>query len=133
LDVTAANGKLFNLVASDDSHFYRGEQCFAYTMVQAEDLTVGAILSALKCGRFYASQGPDFRSLALKDDELVIETSPVSRITVVSNRYWVKGRCLEGEGLTERVYKVQPGERFLRVQITDADGKKAWSCPVPVG
>ena len=132
LDVTAANGKLFNLAAADDSHYYRGEQCVAFTVVQAEELTAGAILAALRRGSFYASQGPEFRSLEWNGEELAIETSPVSRISVISNRCWVKDRCIEGEGLTERVYRVQPGETFLRVQITDANGKKAWSNPVPV-
>ncbi len=131
LDVTAANGKLFNLVAADDSHCYRGEQCVSFVMVQTETLGVRAVLDALKAGRFYASQGPRFEDIEAGNGELVVRTSPVSRITFCSNQYWTAGRCQSGEGLTEAVYRVQHGERYVRVVITDADGKKAWCNPIP--
>ena len=132
LDVTAANGKLFNLVAADDAHFYTGEQCVSYVMVQAEELTVPALLDALRRGRFYATQGPEFKNIEIDGDELRIETSPVSRISVCSNLVWVRGRCEEGEGLTGRTYTVHPREKYVRIQITDAEGKKAWSNPIPL-
>lgn len=132
LDVTAASGKLYRLAASDDSHFYRGEQCVSYTMVQAEELTVPSILAALRAGRFYASQGPEFRNIEKRGNEILVETSPVSRITFCSDRFWVAGRCTEGEGQTERVYQIQPGETFVRVRLTDAQGRNAWSSPIPV-
>ena len=130
LDVAGANGKLFNLVAADDSHFYQGEQGVSFTMVQAEELTVIAILDALKKGRFYASQGPEFKNIEIEGNEVLIETSPVSRITVCSNRYYVRERCVEGKDLTSRTYQILPGEKYIRVQITDAQGKKAWSSPI---
>ena len=130
LDVAAANGKLFNLVAADDAHFYQGDQCVSYIMVQAEELTVSSILKAMNQGRFYASQGPEIRSIERKDDEIIIETSPVSCITVCSERNWVGGRCMQGKGLTERIYQPRPGEKYVRFQITDENGRKAWSNPI---
>lgn len=132
LDVTAANGKYFNLVAADDSHPYRGEQCVSYVMVQAEELSVPAILEALRAGRFYASQGPEFRSISIENGLISVETSPVSRITFCSNLYWVDDRCRSGQGLTKEVYRIQPYENFVRIQLTDADGKKAWSSPIKI-
>ena len=39
LDVAAANGHVLNTVASDDSHFYEGEECTSYIMLQADELT----------------------------------------------------------------------------------------------
>lgn len=132
LDVTAANGKLFNLVAADDSHSYRGEQCVSYVMVQAAALGVREILDALKAGRFYASQGPRFEDIEVGGGGIVVRTSPVSRITFCSNQYWAAGRCQSGEGLTEAVYRAQPGERYVRIVVTDAAGRKAWCNPIPV-
>ena len=132
LDVAAANGKLFNLCAADDTHYYQGEQCQSYTMLQAEELSVPAILDALRKGRFYASQGPEFKNIERIGDEIAVETSPVSLITFCSNKCWIPGRSSQGDGLTEKVYKIQPGEKYVRVQITAADGKKAWSSPIPV-
>ncbi len=130
LDVAAANGKLFNLVAADDAHFYQGDQCVSYIMVQAEEPTIPSILKAMNQGRFYASQGPEIKGIEKKGEEIIIETSPVSRITVCSERCWVGGRCVQGEGLTERIYKPKPGEKHVRFQITDENGRKAWSNPI---
>ena len=132
LDIAAANGKLFSLVASDDSHFYQGEECRGFVMVQAPALTVPALLDSLRQGRFYASQGPEIRDLEVEGDEIRVQTSPVSRITFCSNRVWVGGRCHAGANLTEAVHKIQPGETFVRVQITDDSGLRAWSSPIPV-
>jgi hypothetical protein len=130
LDVTAANGKIYRLVAADDSHPYAGEQCVSWTMVQAEALSVSGIIDALRAGRFYATQGPAFYGITVGDDTIAVETSPVSRVTFCSNLNWVEDRCRIGSGLTREVYRVRPGERFVRVQLTDADGKKAWSSPI---
>ena len=133
LDVAAANGKRFNLCAADDAHRYAGEQCVSYIMAQAPALTVPDLLDALRSGRFYASQGPEFHNIEVTEKQIIVETSPVSRVTFCSNLFWVAGRCREGAGLTREVYDIQPGERFVRVRITDDRGKMAWSSPVAVG
>lgn len=130
LDVAAANGKYFNLIAADDSHPYRGEQCVSYVMVQAAEMSVPAILEALRAGRFYATQGPIFHSISIEDGLITVETTPVSRITFCSNLYWVDDRCRSGQGLTREVYKIHPNEHFVGIQLTDANGKKAWSSPI---
>ena len=130
LDVAAANGKYFRLVAADASHPYQGEQCVSCVMVQAAELSVPAILEALRAGRFYATQGPEFHNISIEDGQITVETSPVSRISFCSNLCWVSDRCRSGQGLTREVYRVRPNERFVRVQITDSDGKRAWSSPI---
>lgn len=130
LDVTAANGKYFRLIAADDSHPYCGEQCVSYVMVQAEALSVPAILEGLRAGRFYATQGPEFHGISIEDGLITVETSPVSRISFCSNLSWVDGRCRSGKGLTREVYRIHPLDRFVRIQITDAEGRKAWSSPI---
>ena len=130
LDVAAANGKLYRLAAADDAHFYQGEQCVSYIMVQAEALTVPAILGALRQGRFYASQGPRFKNIEVSGREIFVETSPVSRITFISNAFWIDSRSAQGENLTQRRYTARRDEAYVRIQITDRDGKKAWSNPI---
>lgn len=132
LDIAAANGKYFNFIASDDCHFYVGEQCKSYIMLQADELTVPAVIDALNAGHFYATQGPEFYSVERIGDELHVKTSPVSRCTFCSNSYWVNGRCHTGDGLTEAVHKIQPNEKFVRCQLTDAEGRLAWTSPIPI-
>jgi len=133
LDVTASNtGKLFHFVAADDSHWYQGEQGMSWTMLQADELTVPSVLEALRAGRFYASQGPEFLDVELTDTQMIVRTTPVSGCMFVSNVPWVTGRCHSGEGMTEFIYDIQPGDRFLRCEIVDAEGRRAWTSPVKV-
>lgn len=132
LDLTAANGKLYRQVAADDAHFYVGEQCRSYIMLQAEELSVPGILDALRAGRFYATQGPRFFGAELSGNRLIVRTSPVNLCTFSSNQYWVTGRCRVGTDMTENVYEIQPGERFIRCEIADAQGNRAWLSPIAV-
>lgn len=134
LDQAATHGSPYRFVASDDSHRYQGEQGRAFTMVQAPELSPQAILAALEAGRFYASQGPRFEQLTLTQDELVIRCSPVETVIFYSNLVWAFGRCVTGSGLTTARYSrtANPGDTFLRCQIIDAQGKSAWSNPIPL-
>ena len=132
LDMAAANGTVFPLVAADDSHAYTGEQFGGYIMLQAPALTREAVLDALDAGRFYASQGPRFEQISLENGVLRLRCSPVSRIIFYSNQAWAFDRCVEGDGLTQAQYDttIQAKETFLRVQIIDAQGRSAWSSPI---
>lgn len=132
LDVLCANGRRMNFVAADDSHRYTGEQCRSYIMVQAEACTPEAIIAAMKAGRFYASQGPRFESVEMTSDRIVICTSPVSRITFFSNLPWVAERTRTGDGMVEHEYRFETdhGEKWIRCEICDEEGRKAWLSPV---
>ena len=48
LDVASTHGKLYPLVAADDSHEYSGEAGVSYTMVQTEELTEAGIKRAMR-------------------------------------------------------------------------------------
>lgn len=99
-------------------------------MIQAEELTVPAVLDAIRGGRLYATQGPRFRSIELADGELRVSCSPVDSIVFYSNTPWVAGRARCAQGQTEAVYQPAKNDRFLRVQIIDSEGRSAWSCPI---
>lgn len=130
LDLTAAAGRCLPQLAADDSHFYTGEACRAYTMLQAGSLTPEGVIAALKRGEFYASQGPEFLDAELAGGELIVRTSPVCRCSFISNLVWVDGRCRNAPGMTENVYRIQPGETFVRCEIADEEGRRAWLSPV---
>ena len=99
-------------------------------MVEASDNTREAILSAIRAKKFYATQGPEVH-LWREGDEFVVKCSPCREINFLSNRVWCK-RVFEGEGLTEARYTPVEGEIFIRVEVTDADGKRAWSNIIPI-
>ena len=132
LDVAAAHGCLLPLVAVDDAHFYDGEQCRSYVMVQAETLTAAAILKALDERRFYATQGPQIRRFGVVGGRIVVDCTPVRAIVFYSNLSWETGRCRMGDGMTHSEYDLtaQRGETFVRCQLIDEQGRSAWSNPV---
>jgi hypothetical protein len=132
LDLTAAHGRLYPFVASDDSHEYNGEPGGGFTMVQADSLTPEAILTAMDQGRFYASQGPRIEQLNVENGVFSVRCSPASRIYFYSNLAWAPGQLVRGDGLTTAHYGLNPhlGERFVRCQVIDALGKSAWCSPI---
>ena len=132
LDVAAANGCVFSQVAADDCHFYEGEECKSYIMLQTEELTPEGVIAALRAGSFYASQGPEILDAEIVGDELIVRTSPVRTCTFASNLVWVEGRCHVGENMTEHVCPLHraEGETYIRCEVTDELGRKAWLSPV---
>ena len=116
------------LLATDDTHYYAGDdETKNAVMVECpEAATEAEILAAVKAGKFYATQGPEVH-IAVEGDEIVVRTSPVSRISLFSNVAWAEGYCLRGEGLTEHRHKITPRERFIRAEAVDKEGKTAFT------
>lgn len=130
LDLVATAGRCIPQVAADDSHYYAGEHCRSFTMLQADSLTPEGVIAALKRGSFYASQGPRFLDAELEDGRLTVRTTPVSRINFITNQVWVDERCRNGVDMTEQTYEIQPSDSFIRCEIVDAQGRRAWLSPV---
>ena len=134
LDVTAAQGHLINTVAADDSHFYTGENCTSYIMLQADSLTQENVLKALDEGAYYATRGPRFEQIEVTEDEIHVKCSKVKSVVFHSNLPWVGGRTVAGDGLTEASFKINRarGESFVRVILIDEEGKRAWANPIEI-
>lgn len=117
------------MLATDDAHYYDGTDA-TVAFVAVKCAPDGDILSAIKRGDFYASQGPEVH-LRREGDRFTVDCSPVSEIIFDTNVSWAKGRAVRGEGLTHAEYTASatPGrlDRFLRVRVTDAEGRRAWT------
>ena len=134
LDVTwASGGELLPVFANDDSHSYRFEAGVGATMVQSEALTARAVLAALKAGRFYATTGPRIHQIEVRNRrEIIVSCSPAQAIIFYSDCPWDEGRVVMGPARTEARYLLQENDHFLRVEVRDADGRKAWSAPIRI-
>lgn len=130
-DLWASQGKLFRCMAADDSHLYKGEQTRSFLMVNAEELSADSIRKAIRDGSFYASQGPKFRSVTMDGGTVRVSCSRVQTIVFYSNTIWCADRVATG-GVDGASYRVQPTDRYVRVELIDAAGKKAWCSPFPV-
>lgn len=127
-DTTAAHGKQFSLIATDDVHYYDGtDDTKAWIMLEcSKDATDDEILNAIRNRKFYATQGPELH-IWREGDTIKVRCSPVCRISMFSNAPWSRGACVKGENLTEHTYNLLPHQTFVRAEVTDAEGRCAWS------
>ena len=134
LDVTwASGGELIPVFANDDSHIYQFEAGTAATMIQAEELTISAVMNALKAGCFYGTTGPLIHQIENRNNqEIIVHCSPAESVIFYSDAPWASGRSVIKPGITECNYFVQKNEHFIRAEIRDSAGKKAWSSPIKV-
>ncbi len=120
-------------VACDDTHYLPqyGYGGFGWIMLRAEANTPQAILAAIKAGDFYASTGPDFLNIQCDGQTLRVRCSPVASVAF-TGQSWL-GRVVRPpkgqETLTEAEYVISE-EQFIRVTLTDAAGRMAWSQPL---
>lgn len=131
LDRVAIAGRAFPLHAADDTHYYTGDQCRSYLMVQTDEPTREKILSALREGQFYATQGPEIHAW-IEGDRVFVRTSPVKRINFHTSLAWCEGAVARGYGITEASFALPSNAVFVRVSAQDEDGRQAWTSFLPI-
>lgn len=131
VDALAVDGKEVPCFASDDAHFYNGDQMKSYIMVRADSLTRESILSSIRRGDFYATQSPELY-VSRVDDVIHVRCSPVSEVIFFSDTVYAEDRVVTGSGIREALYRIKPSDTFLRVELVDANGRMAWSSPIGI-
>lgn len=126
VDMLGARGCFLSLIADDDTHYYDNDRCVGWIMVEAETASRDELLPAIREGRFYATQGPEVH-LSVEGDEVTVRCSPCSEIAVFSDDVWVDHRMITGEALTEARVLVGRRDHFVRAQVTDREGRRAWT------
>ena len=130
-------------IACDDAHRL-DDAYLGWIMVKSSDLSLESIMNALRTGSFYSTQGPEIIDFCLietettnRDGEKItarqvqVKSSPVTSITFKAQRS--RGRHIsahKGEPITEASWTISGQEKYVRVEITAPDGKKAWTQPI---
>ena len=139
-DTLLRAGKHVYCVGADDNHnahevgTARCDSLGGFVVIQAEELTQESVTKALEEGKFFASMGPMFRSVVLDDEGLLhVKCDPVARVALSCGAR--QGRIaypVSAAGtVSEAVFDTNtllPG--YLRLTITDAAGRQAWSQPL---
>ena len=121
-------------IATDDAHFKTPDHFGGWVNVKAQSLDPDEILTSLKAGHFYASQGPELHGISLTGKQIEINCSPVDTITVVCGNSRTCVRA--GKSITSATFdltKLETGwllkkpSPWFRVTVIDHAGKKAWS------
>ena len=131
VDQIATYGTYLPLLATDDTHYYDGDQCRGAVMVEADAVEELGLVEALRSGRFYATQGPEVHLEQISPTTVKVTCTPAVKIAFLSNSVWSAGRMIRGEGITEAVYEVKRHESFVRVEVTDAEGRVGYSNIIP--
>jgi PHP domain-containing protein len=131
-DLLLGRGHRLSAYAADDAHFSPGDPpaCAAWVQVRSASLDPAALLAALKAGHYYSSTGPEIHTIGLRDGNLTIRSSPVSKVLITG---CVPGREVrEGDALTECSLPLGRFEAspYIRVTLIDAHGARAWSNPI---
>lgn len=127
VDLLANRGTAYPLIATDDTHYYDGtDETKSYIMVKAISCEKNDLLDAIRNGDFYATQGPELH-IRREEDKIIADCSPCAKIDFLSNAAWGPDRITRGEALTHAEYKIKPHDKWVRVEVCDADGNYAWS------
>lgn len=127
-------------LAVDDCHGTEHDVFQGWINVRSEKLEQPDILDALRRGAFYSSMGPEILDLDIEEIEVEgdaagavrfqVQCTPAARIAFVGCRSTGRQyRASEGELLTQQEYIAKGSERYIRIEITDPTGKKAWTNP----
>ena len=114
--------------ASDDNH-NRKSSCGGYVMINAEKLDYDTVIKALENHDFYASTGPVIKELYIEDNQAVLtfEKGGYAVMHTKGRRYEKQtAKCPDGENTVS--FKILPEDVYIRFDVTDADGKKAYTC-----
>ena len=126
-DVLLSQGRKVFGVASDDSHML-AENGFGFVRVKAEK-NIASILSALRNGEFYASCGPEIYDFYVEDGQVCIHCSPVNQM--ILRNFSAPHRLIRGENLTGGQWKLRDCcTDYIRAEIVDAQGRRAWTNPI---
>lgn len=119
-------------IASDDSHWKQpGHGGGGWLMVKSTGLTRDSIMSSLRDGLFYSTCQPVIEDIQFDGDHIWVQSSPAASM------YWIGPGCL-GSGahapswyyLTEAEFKLEGDPAWVRVEVVDARGRRAWSNPI---
>ena len=130
-------GKRLFGFAVDDTHgrtrlFQPEDYCKAWISVKASALTAEDVMKSIKDGLFYSSNGPLIEDIGVEGDEIFVESSPARSIAFISNTALGMMYTAEEGSIEDASYALKGQEIYVRVEITDKLGRKAWSNPLYV-
>lgn len=120
-------------VAVDDMHDFALDAGFGWVLIALEgeapaNPTEAAFRAALQSGQFVASTGPSFEQIVVQGRTVSVRTSPCREIRFIGRGARVL-HCAQGAAKGEAAYELPVGEPFVRVEIEDAGGRRAWTQP----
>lgn len=129
LDLLLSTGRKLSLCATDDAHFSEPDHFGGWVMVKSEENTPEALVTALKAGNYYSSQGPEIHDLQWGEKTVKITTSAAS--SIVLQGHGCAAFAVHGNSMTktEIPYGRCKSSPWMRISVIDSSGKRAWTNP----
>ena len=135
-DHVLSAGKRIWGIAVDDAHAFKtispdlSNPGRGWIHVRAPNLSEEALLKAIEAGDFYSSTGVELESLEQGAGSVSLKIK--ERRT---EKYAVRFIGKDGKVLAETFdnpasYRLKSGEPYVRAQVLDSNGRKAWTQPV---
>ena len=120
------NGNRIACVAADDNHA-EVSALGGFVMFKCDKLDYPTVISALEKGDFYASNGPLIQELFIEDGILHVKTTPASMITSTNQfrRVQTVNKIKCGHEVCEAQFNIFPTDGYVRITVTDQNGKHA--------
>jgi hypothetical protein len=132
-------------IATDDSHHPGFDSDLAWAWVRTEERTQAAVLEALRIGAFYSTTGPLVHGVERDGGAVEVRCSPCRSATLLAGNargsaahagrlaYCHRGRVLgrvDTGDITRARLEIPDGARYVRVEVADGAGRKAWTNPL---
>jgi len=134
VDMMASRGISYPLLSSDDVHYYEEDATSGAILVALSELSREGVMDAIRRKNFCAVSGgagaPSVQ-VTLSEEGAHISCSPAVMVEIFTNSAGAKGRHIVGENITEANYTWQDTDRFLRVEVTDREGRTVYSNLIP--
>lgn len=124
-DSVLSKGRLIYGTAGDDAHNYAVEFNRAWVIVRAPALTVQSIVTALESGDFYASYGPVIREISCTGRTMSVKSIDGETIAFYGSNHTLLS-TVNGDSAS---YTLPPDSLYVRAEITDAIGRRAFVQP----
>ncbi len=125
-DLLLNEGWRLSAYATDDAHAMTHDAFGGWMMVHAESLDPDVLLESMKAGCYYSSTGPKIHDVRFEDDEVHIDCDPAAVISVQGRGS--RSLSTMGDSLTSASFPVRKFKNaYLRLTVTTAEGKRAWT------
>jgi len=125
-DILLSQGQKVWALAVDDTHALKRHAGRGWIMVKTSLFSLKGILTAIKKGSFYATNGPLIKDISLKGNSLSIETVKKEKITFIAQG----GEKLKQVVAKKATYSLRGTERYLRIEVGKNIESKAWTQPL---
>ena len=128
-------GMMVKCTATDDNHNAGGfegaksDSFGGWVMIAADRLGYAELMDALERGDFYASSGPEIKSIVIDDGGILrIKCSEAERIVLITQGRRNAVVCsTDGEPIKEGAFKFYEQDVRFRIRVEDGRGNAAYS------